>query len=683
MASFLPPADQPFALIRRGGSAVVEVLTGPVKDVDKTGDIPLEDKPVLAVVPFRQIAERGFDVVDDQAPLRCLIVEQRSRIAVKDLIESLPAGPPPFTAEGFDISDSDYSDQVKQVMSEEIGRGEGANFVLHRSFRGRVDADPREAVLAWMAALLRAEQGAYWTYAVFTDGLAFAGASPERHVTVKSDLVTMNPISGTYRHPPEGPTVPGMLAFLTDTKEVDELFMVVDEELKLMCAACPSGGRMIGPYLKPMSKVTHTEYLLEGLTAADPREVLRQTMFAPTVTGSPMQNACAVIARREKRPRGYYAGVLALFEPSPAGVWDLDAPILIRTAYVDGAGRVAVPAGATLVRHSDPASEVAETRTKAAGVLTAIGALPDAQPGSSPNPHSHDAAGPPPAHPSGPGSPPPPARSKVPTAVTAPAAIPTASPRQFVPPNGPDRRQFPAVNAGPVESVPIAAVAEDPQVRATLLYRNERLAQFWLRPQASGASPLAGLETVVIDAADNFSQMLAHLLRRLGSSVRVESWRTYRPGPEGLVVPGPGPGDPIGDEPRIAKLRHVIGQCLEEGRPFLAVCLSHQILAHHLGLDLRQLARPHQGEQLTDDLFGMSATLGYYNTFTAVAPLEALPNLEVVRRRGADEVIALRGPNFVSLQGHPESALSPDGLSLLSAVLPALLSGATPFPPQR
>jgi phenazine biosynthesis protein phzE len=628
-AAVLPAPDQPFALIRRGDSAVVEVLTGEVRDVETTAQIPLDFSPVLAILPFRQIVERGFDVVDDNAPLRCLIAKDRRAVPVQELLAALPASVPAFQAEGFDLSDDEYAAQVKDVIVEEIGRGEGANFVLHRSFAGRVASDPRTAVLAWLAALLRGEQGAYWTYAVFADGLAFAGASPERHLTVKSGVVTMNPISGTYRHPAEGPTVPGMLAFLTDAKEVDELFMVVDEELKLMSAICPAGGRMIGPYLKPMSRVTHTEYLLEGLTEADPREVLRQTMFAPTVTGAPMQNACSVIARRERRPRGYYAGVMALFESGPGGVWDVDAPILIRTAYVDSAGRVAVPAGATLVRHSDPASEVAETRTKAAGVLAAIGA-------SSP-----DAAGPPPS----PVSPSSRGRSGAGAGPSPDAAGPPPSP---------------------------SAVAADRQVAATLMYRNERLAEFWLRPQVSAASPLAGLTAVVVDAEDHFSQMLAHLLRRLGARVRVESWADYRPGGEDLVIPGPGPGDPSGGEPRIETLRRVIGQRLEAGKPLLAVCLSHQILARLAGLELRQLTRPHQGEQLTDELFGGPATLGYYNTFTAVAPLEPRPGLTVVRRRGTDEAIALRGGRFASLQGHPESALSPDGMALLARLIPTL-----------
>lgn len=163
--------------------------------------------------------------------------------------------------------------------------------------------------------------------------------------------------------------------------------MVVDEEMKMMSRICPGGGHILGPYLKPMSRLAHTEYLLEGTTDLDVREVLRLTMFAPTVTGSPMQNACTVIARHEATPRGYYAGVLALFTPSRDG-YELDAPILIRTAYLDEAGHVRVPAGATIVRSSTPLGEAAETRAKASGVLAALGVLP-----ARPRPAATDLAG--------------------------------------------------------------------------------------------------------------------------------------------------------------------------------------------------------------------------------------------------------------------------------------------------
>jgi phenazine biosynthesis protein phzE len=121
-----------------------------------------------------------------------------------------------------------------------------------------------------------------------------------------------------------------------------------------------------------MAHLLHTEYLLAGRTALDVRDVLRETMFAPTVVGSPIENACRVVARHERRGRGYYGGVLALIGRDETGRQTLDAPILIRTAEISPAGAVRVPVGATLVRHSTADGEVAETRTKAAGVLAAL-----------------------------------------------------------------------------------------------------------------------------------------------------------------------------------------------------------------------------------------------------------------------------------------------------------------------
>ena len=56
----------------------------------------------------------------------------------------------------------------------------------------------------------------------------------------------------------------------------------------------------------------------------------------------------------------------------------MDSPILIRTADVSPAGELKVTAGATLVRDSDAAYEVAETRAKAGGILSAFGLAPAA-----------------------------------------------------------------------------------------------------------------------------------------------------------------------------------------------------------------------------------------------------------------------------------------------------------------
>ena len=92
--------------------------------------------------------------------------------------------------------------------------------------------------------------------------------------------------------------------------------MVVDEELKMMCTVGDMGGVVVGPRLKEMAHLAHTEYELRGRSSLDVREVLRETMFAATVTGlAGAERLPGDRAVRGRRARGYYAGALALLGP--------------------------------------------------------------------------------------------------------------------------------------------------------------------------------------------------------------------------------------------------------------------------------------------------------------------------------------------------------------------------------
>ncbi|WP_328628122.1 anthranilate synthase family protein [Streptomyces sp. NBC_00353] len=370
----------PFALLRRRTPGrdhdTVEVLIGRVREVDRLADLPVGPQPSLALVPFRQIAERSFDVRDDGTPLSVLAADETYELPLATVLDVLPTHDVQVEGGAFDVPDEEYAGIVRQVIEDEIGQGEGANFVIRRTFQGAIPGFGRADALALFRRLLAGERGAYWTFVVHTGDRTLVGASPEVHVRMSGGTVVMNPISGTYRYPTEGPTAESLLAFLGDRKETEELSMVVDEELKMMCTVGDMGGVVIGPRLKEMAHLAHTEYELRGRSSLDVREVLKETMFAATVTGSPVQNACRVIERYEPGGRGYYAGALALLRQEPGGAQTLDSPILIRTADIAADGRLRVPVGATLVRHSDPASEVAETHAKAAGVLAALGVRP-------------------------------------------------------------------------------------------------------------------------------------------------------------------------------------------------------------------------------------------------------------------------------------------------------------------
>nr|WTB30574.1 anthranilate synthase family protein [Streptomyces sp. NBC_00830] len=370
----------PFALLRRRTPGrdhdIVEVLIGAVHEAEQLADLPVGALPTLALVPFRQIAERGFGVRDDGTPLSVLVAQETYELPLAKALAQLPTHDVQVEGGAFDVGDEEYAGIVRRVIEDEIGQGEGANFVIRRTFQGGIPGFGRADALALFRRLLAGERGAYWTFVVHTGDRTLVGASPEVHVRMSGGTVVMNPISGTYRYPAEGPTAESLLAFLGDRKETEELSMVVDEELKMMCTVGDMGGVVIGPRLKEMAHLAHTEYELRGRSSLDVREVLKETMFAATVTGSPVQNACRVIERYEPGGRGYYAGALALLRQEPGGAQTLDSPILIRTADIAADGRLRVPVGATLVRHSDPASEVAETHAKAAGVLAALGVRP-------------------------------------------------------------------------------------------------------------------------------------------------------------------------------------------------------------------------------------------------------------------------------------------------------------------
>ena len=121
-----------------------------------------------------------------------------------------------------------------------------------------------------------------------------------------------------------------------------------------------------------MSRLIHTEYLLRGHSDLPVIDLLRTSMYAPTVTGSPMKNACRILKKYELGSRGYYASALALLGRDADVRESLDSAIPIRTAEIDADGTISVRAGATLVRDSDPESEVKETQAKLSALMGSI-----------------------------------------------------------------------------------------------------------------------------------------------------------------------------------------------------------------------------------------------------------------------------------------------------------------------
>ena len=614
-----------WAAIRLRDSATVTLVGGSRSEVARLADVPLsEGAPEdgrrfdrLLAIPFRQVAERGFEAHDDGAPLTVVEIDTETEVPLAELIAALPDEPVEFEDRGgFETSDEEYGAVVEQIIADEIGNGEGANLVVGRHYRAQLRDWGAAKALTVLRRLLERERGAYWTYCFWTGDRYLVGASPERHVSVHGGDVRMNPISGTFRLPrgaSRAELKAQLLEFLADEKEIYELFMVVDEELKMMCDVCNEGGQVLGPFLKPMTHLVHTEYLLAGRTSRDVRDVLRDTMYAATVTGSPVENACRLIEKYEPEGRGYYGAALALVGRDRDGRPTADSPIVIRTADVSPDGALKVTAGATLVRDSVAAHEVAETHAKAGGILTAFGLVPAAD----------------------------------------------------APPDG------------------VAELTRDEDVLIALASRNQRLSKFWLTDQ--GGSPpapeLKGKSVVILDGEDDFVNMLRHVLWVMGMTSTVVRHEDFAPGAldgHDLVVVGPGPGDPREHgHPKIAAFSRAIDGLLESGRPFLAVCLGHQVLCGRLGIDLGYKDIVFQGTQSRVDLGpglgGREENVGFYNTFVGRARGPLPGGVSVAADPVTGDVHLVSGPHFRGIQFHAESILTEHGYELIHDLVLDLL----------
>ena len=362
------------AMIGQGG--YVDCIWGDTHELNDVSELEDLNGSYVVVLPFRAAQARQARLSPAErhsgAPLIAITVRAEQRLSRQRLLHLLPDVTPAVRDLRYEPPDSEYGELINRIIDEDIAGGRGSNFVIPRTLLGKLRRNTFTSQHSIFKRLLQMEPEAYMTYWCNLGGSVLIGASPEMHVRKDAcGTITMNPISGTYTHEESGPTAEGMRAFLTDEKERDELHMVVDEELKILSSICDSLPAVEGLYTKQLARLTHTEYYLTGHTSETVQEVLRKSIVAPTVLGSPIESAFSVAADRDVTPRRYFGGILGRVDHHNHGT-SLDSVILIRTLEIDAGGNLRYPVGATLVRDSAAASEVAETIGKTRSILTAL-----------------------------------------------------------------------------------------------------------------------------------------------------------------------------------------------------------------------------------------------------------------------------------------------------------------------
>ncbi|MGD8165401.1 anthranilate synthase family protein [Pantoea sp. FN0307] len=615
--------DNPFGLLYRPAFSsdkleVLQLSQGEAQTIEAALTAHASgSKEKIVLMPFCQVAKRGYKAVEDDTPILSMPVLARQWVSLPQALNLLPDVPIVVKDTHFNLDDAQFGKRVSQLIDQEIGEGAGSNFVLHRKLRTTlVDYQPNK-LLSLYRRLLQAESSAYWCFLINTGEQAFIGVSPELHASLHDGKVCMNPISGTFRYPEQGETIDALRHFLSNQKETNELYMVVDEELKVMSRLCENGAQVSELRLKQLSHVIHTEYWLTGTTRASIADILRETLPAPTVIGSPVQNACEVIARYEPEGRRYYSGVVALVDSSPNNP-SLDSAICIRTAEISTDGKVEIGVGATIVRDSIPLDEAEETRSKAHSLYAAL---------------------------------------------TQDCALPGQRKMRSIPTD--------------------IQLSDHPLIHPLLASRNAEISQFWLTTPEHRHRRLPHFlnkKILILDGNDTFTAMFQTLFSSLGASAQVEKVHS---GMEfhgwDLIVAGPGPGNPLNnDDMRVSAMHEAIMKLRITGQPFFAVCLSHQLLCLQLGLSVIRLSPPNQGIQKCINLDGQQETVGFYNTFCAMADRKKQfemyqKGISVYSDQENGLVHAVRAAAFSSVQFHLESILTINGPAILERFVSPLL----------
>ncbi|NQU64868.1 MAG: chorismate-binding protein [SAR324 cluster bacterium] len=612
---------RPFCIIQKQDAEDVFILEGEALQFDRIDDIPRQSGvpplgksyDTISMIPFSQIREKGYQARNDGEQVLTLKIERFWDLPLADLLAKLTYCD--ISLENgfeYDMTTAEYETLIQKIVEDEIGNGEGANFVIPRTLTGRITDFSTEKALSIFKYLLENDYGTYWKFIFYNGSSYFIGSTPERHLFVEDRKVKMNPISGTFRkdktYQRRTQFKADLLGFLNHPKEINELFMVVDEELKMMSRMCEQGGAIIGPLLKEMSKLIHSEYLLSGESDKDVIELFKDSMYAATVTGSPVENACNIILKYGKHSRRYYGSAILLLGRDENGGDTLDSPITIRTLEVDTSGQFQSAVGATLVRDSIASEEVLETEAKSAALL---------------------------------------------------ASIVAKGKQELVPP-------LLSRLANDDE------IVETLQFRNQYL---SNFWFFKQETRLHSEFDNLNIKITIIHNGDDFVYMLRHIFKSFGMQTTIVPYKEYnlKLDQSAITLVGPGPGNPNQvEDPKMQTNYAIVDALLSSRKPSLFICLGHQFLCSRLGYTIARKKVPLQGVQEKIRLFGREERVGFYNTFVPLNS-DLSENHEKSLAMDQQEMLAIRGDFFVGFQFHPESILTKNGDAILKEAIAYLL----------
>lgn len=297
----------------------------------------------------------------------------------------LPAGP----AFGARDSELAYKSKIAEAQYQ-ITEGNSYEVCLTTALTARLPAgglDPWPAYLA----LRRRNPAPFASYLRFGE-LSVASTSPERFLRIAADGgMRAEPIKGTRRRDADPVRDVGLKQELeASPKDRAENIMIVDLLRNDLSHFAVPGSVSVSRLCAVESYATVHQMVSTidaRLRPGMPRaEAVAACFPAGSMTGAPKVSTMAILDRLEGAPRGVYSGAIGYFSLSGA----TDLAVAIRTLVIresaegDGGIRLSLGVGGAITADSSADEEYEEIRTKAFGVLSAVGAeFPDGSAGVS------------------------------------------------------------------------------------------------------------------------------------------------------------------------------------------------------------------------------------------------------------------------------------------------------------
>lgn len=273
----------------------------------------------------------------------------------------------PFHA-GNDIEASSTPEEFKAMVSKGVAhckRGDVFQIVPSRRFSQDFKGDEFNVYRA-----LRCINPSPYLFYFDFGGFKVFGSSPETHFRVKGHTAYIDPIAGTFRRTGDDKR-DHILAesLLSDEKENAEHIMLVDLARNDLSR---SGGKVEIEFLRQIQYYSHVIHMVSRVKATLPEgtdvyRLFANTFPAGTLSGAPKIRAIQIINEMEPHSRLLYGGCIGYLGFDG----DINQAITIRS-FLSHNNRLYSQAGAGIVAHSDPESELQETNNKLGALNTAL-----------------------------------------------------------------------------------------------------------------------------------------------------------------------------------------------------------------------------------------------------------------------------------------------------------------------